>query len=80
MGQPYDIPNMMVVSRIVRWNVVLTYAFIAWACSVTFGLLYGTAIGGSIKSFRIIVSEKQPTNMIRVSLCLVKQFKPLSNT
>ncbi len=41
MGQPYDIPNMIAVSRIVKWKVVLTYAFIAWACSVTFGLLYG---------------------------------------
>jgi hypothetical protein len=45
MGQPYDIPNMMAVSRIVRWKSVLTYAFIAWACSVTFGLLYGIIIG-----------------------------------
>jgi hypothetical protein len=45
MGQPYDIPNMMAVSRVVRWKVVLTYALIAWACSVTFGLLYGMAIG-----------------------------------
>lgn len=45
MGQPYDIPNMMAVSRVVRWKIVLTYAFIAWACSVTFGLLYGIAIG-----------------------------------
>ena len=41
MGQPYDIPNMVAVSRIVRWKVVLTYALIAWACSVSFGLLYG---------------------------------------
>jgi len=41
MGQPYDIPNMTAVSRIVRWKVVLTYAFIAWACSVMFGLTYG---------------------------------------
>lgn len=45
MGQPYDIPNMMAVSKIVRWKVVLTYAFIAWICSVTFGLLYGVVIG-----------------------------------
>jgi len=41
MGQPYDIPNMTAVSKIVRWKVVLTYAFIAWLCSVIFGLLYG---------------------------------------
>jgi hypothetical protein len=41
MGQPYDIPNMMAVSRIVRWKVVLTYALAAWVCSVTFGLVYG---------------------------------------
>ena len=45
MGQPYDIPNMMAVSRIVRWKVVLNYAFIAWVCSVSFGLLYGLIIG-----------------------------------
>lgn len=45
MGQPYDIPNMMAVSRVVRWKVVLTYAFIAWTFSVTFGLLYGMIIG-----------------------------------
>ncbi len=47
MGQPYDIPNMVAVSRIVKWKVVLTYALIAWACSVTFGLLYGS-ISGSL--------------------------------
>jgi len=45
MGQPYDIPNMTAVSRIVRWKVVLTYAFIAWACSVMFGLTYGFLTG-----------------------------------
>ena len=45
MGQPYDIPNMAAVSRIVRWKVVLTYALIAWVCSVAFGLLYGIIIG-----------------------------------
>jgi len=45
MGQPYDIPNMMAVSRIVRWKTVLTYALIAWACSVSFGLLYGMMAG-----------------------------------
>jgi uncharacterized membrane protein YraQ (UPF0718 family) len=45
MGQPYDIPNMVAVSRIVRWKVVLTYALIAWACSVGFGLLYGMITG-----------------------------------
>ncbi|RLI21941.1 hypothetical protein DRO47_03190 [Candidatus Bathyarchaeota archaeon] len=43
MGQPYDIPNMVAISRVVRWKVVLTYALIAWSCSVTFGLLYGFA-------------------------------------
>ncbi|MBS7651668.1 MAG: permease [Candidatus Bathyarchaeia archaeon] len=41
MGQPYDIPNMIATSRIVRWKVVLTYAVIAWIFSVTFGLTYG---------------------------------------
>ena len=45
MGQPYDVPNMIAVSRIVRWKVVLTYALIAWIFSVTFGLLYGTLVG-----------------------------------
>jgi len=45
MGQPYDIPNMVAVSRIVKWKVVLTYALIAWACSVIFGLLYGVLLG-----------------------------------
>jgi uncharacterized membrane protein YraQ (UPF0718 family) len=45
MGQPYDIPNMVATSRIVRWKVVLTYALIAWAFSVTFGLTYGLMIG-----------------------------------
>ena len=45
MGQPYDVPNMTAVSRIVRWKVVLTYALIAWACSVIFGLTYGFITG-----------------------------------
>jgi uncharacterized membrane protein YraQ (UPF0718 family) len=45
MGQPYDVPNMTAVSRIVRWKVVLTYAFIAWGCSVIFGLTYGLITG-----------------------------------
>lgn len=45
MGQPYDIPNMTAVSRIVRWKVVLTYALIAWMCSVIFGLTYGIITG-----------------------------------
>ncbi|MBO3804266.1 MAG: permease [Candidatus Brockarchaeota archaeon] len=41
MGQPYDIPNMVATSRIVKWKVVLTYALIAWFFSVVFGLSYG---------------------------------------
>lgn len=41
MGQPYDIPNMIATSRIVRWKVVVTYAVIAWIFSVSFGLTYG---------------------------------------
>ncbi|MBC7091478.1 MAG: permease [Nitrososphaeria archaeon] len=41
MGQPYDIPNMMATSKVVGWKVVLSYAAIAWACSVSFGTLYG---------------------------------------
>jgi hypothetical protein len=45
MGQPYDIANALAVSRIVRWKVVLTYMFIAWAGSVIFGLTYGILTG-----------------------------------
>ncbi|MEM2087803.1 MAG: permease [Thermoproteota archaeon] len=45
MGQPYDIANGLAVSRIVRWKVVLTYMLIAWAGSITFGLLYGVLSG-----------------------------------
>ena len=45
MGQPYDIPNMMATSKIVRWKVVLTYALIAWVFSVVFGLTYGFLTG-----------------------------------
>jgi len=45
MGQPYDIPNMIAISRIVRWKVVLTYAIIAWASSIIFGLTYGLITG-----------------------------------
>jgi len=45
MGQPYDIPNMVATSRIVRWKVVLTYALTAWAFSVIFGLTYGFVTG-----------------------------------
>jgi len=45
MGQPYDVANALAVSRIVRWKVVLTYVLIAWACSVSFGLLYGVLTG-----------------------------------
>ncbi len=46
MGQPYDIPNMMAASKIIRWKSVLTYATIAWMGSVTFGVIYGLVIGG----------------------------------
>ncbi|MGQ9552369.1 MAG: permease [Candidatus Bathycorpusculaceae bacterium] len=45
MGQPYDVANALAVSRIVRWKVVLTYMIIAWAGSVTFGLVYGVLSG-----------------------------------
>ena len=45
MGQPYDTPNMVATSRIVKWKVVLTYALIAWFFSVAFGLVYGLASG-----------------------------------
>ncbi|MEM3728918.1 MAG: permease [Candidatus Bathyarchaeia archaeon] len=45
MGQPYDFANAMAVSRIAKWKVVATYVVIAWAGSVTFGLLYGVLSG-----------------------------------
>ncbi len=41
MGQPYDFANALAVSRIAKWKVVATYMIIAWAGSVTFGMLYG---------------------------------------
>lgn len=45
MGQPYDIANMLAVSRITKWKVVISYALIALACSIAFGILYGVLIG-----------------------------------
>jgi uncharacterized membrane protein YraQ (UPF0718 family) len=45
MGQPYDVANALAVSRIAKWKVVLNYMLIAWAGSVTFGLLYGFLSG-----------------------------------
>jgi len=45
MGQPYDVANALAVSRITRWKVVLTYMVIAWAGSVSFGLIYGILSG-----------------------------------
>lgn len=45
IGQPYDFANALAVSRIAKWKVVLTYMVIAWAGSVTFGLLYGMLSG-----------------------------------
>jgi len=45
MGQPYDVANALAVSRIAKWKVVLTYMLIAWAGSVTFGLLYSFLSG-----------------------------------
>lgn len=45
MGQPYDFANMVAVSRITKWKVVISYALIALACSILFGILYGIAIG-----------------------------------
>jgi len=45
MGQPYDIPNMVATSKIVKWKVVLTYALIAWVFSVVGGLTYGLLLG-----------------------------------
>ncbi|MGQ9538586.1 MAG: permease [Candidatus Bathycorpusculaceae bacterium] len=45
MGQPYDFANALAVSRIAKWKVVATYMIIAWAGSVTFGLLYGILSG-----------------------------------
>lgn len=46
MGQPYDIPNMMAASKIIKWKSVLTYALIALAFSIASGLLYGWFIVG----------------------------------
>lgn len=46
MGQPYDVPNMIATSRIVRWKVVLAYAVFALIFSIISGLLYGIATGG----------------------------------
>lgn len=45
MGQPYDFANAMAVSRIAKWKVVATYVVVAWAGSVTFGLVYGFLSG-----------------------------------
>ncbi|MEM3566245.1 MAG: permease [Candidatus Bathyarchaeia archaeon] len=45
MGQPYDFANALAVSRIAKWKVVATYMLIAWAGSVTFGMLYGMLSG-----------------------------------
>jgi len=45
MGQPYDIPNIVATSRIVKWRVVSTYALIAWIFSVLAGLTYGLILG-----------------------------------
>jgi ABC-type dipeptide/oligopeptide/nickel transport system permease subunit len=36
---------MVATSRIVKWKVVITYAFIAWFFSVIFGLSYGLISG-----------------------------------
>ncbi len=46
MGQPYDIPNMMAASKIIKWKSVLTYALIALAFSIASGSLYGWFIVG----------------------------------
>ena len=45
MGQPYDFANALVVSRVAKWKVVLTYIVVAWAGHVTFGLLYDMLSG-----------------------------------
>ncbi|MEM3580289.1 MAG: permease [Candidatus Bathyarchaeia archaeon] len=45
MGQPYDFANALAVSRIAKWKIVAIYMLIAWAGSVTFGLLYGFLSG-----------------------------------
>ena len=45
MGQPYDIPNMVAASRIVKWKVVLLYAVIALTFSIASGLVYGVLVG-----------------------------------
>jgi len=45
MGQPYDIPNMMAASKVIRWKSVITYAVAAWMGSIIFGVAYGLALG-----------------------------------
>ncbi len=45
MGQPYDIPNMMAASKVIRWKSVITYAVVAWMGSVIFGVVYGLILG-----------------------------------
>lgn len=45
MGQPYDIPNMIATSGIVRWRVVITYAVVALAFSIIGGVTYGLVTG-----------------------------------
>jgi len=45
MGQPYDIPNMIAASRIIRWKSVLTYALVALTFSILSGLTYGWILG-----------------------------------
>jgi len=45
MGQPWDIPNMVAVSKITKWRVVLTYALVLWVCAVAFSFMYGMIIG-----------------------------------
>jgi uncharacterized membrane protein YraQ (UPF0718 family) len=45
MGQPYDIPNMVAASRIVKWKTVATYAVIALLFSILSGITYGLLTG-----------------------------------
>ncbi len=45
MGQPYDIPNMVAASRVVKWKTVATYAAIALTFSIISGFTYGILTG-----------------------------------
>ena len=51
MRQPYDIPNMVAVSRILGWKVVFTHTVVVWFFSVVCGVIYGLSVGGLTVGF-----------------------------